>query len=169
MCHKASSTLDCTTSSKANVDQLLHAFSISGTNAISPFLNSALTLQNKVFIPFLVGAGCDFFLAIVFVTLFKRHQKKSAWEDKDERTWQNFKLATMVTSWLSTAFALAVAWATSQALASVTHPADIFARSGLDIAAGSAIQGLQWTIAALAFIFFCGLHIILHPSAGDGK
>ncbi|KAF2490945.1 hypothetical protein BU16DRAFT_139258 [Lophium mytilinum] len=170
MCHKSPSSLDCAPSSKANVDQLLHAFAISGTNAISPFLNSALTLQNKVFIPFLVGAGCDFFLTIVLVVLFKRHEKKSAWEDKDKRTWENLKLATMVTAWSSTAFAFAAAWATSQALASVTHTADIFAKSGgLDITAGSAIQRFQRTIAALALIFSWRMHVITHPSASDGK
>jgi hypothetical protein len=139
-------------------------FSAGDTNFVKQLIDSALTLQSKVFICLFVGAGGFFVSAIVLLVVLKRDLKrKNGGIDRKSTIMKTFMIIMLS---LSTALALASAVATTEATGALQFASTINADSSVMMDPGLPLQVLQWLAFALSVLFTIGVLATLKSQGG---
>jgi hypothetical protein len=140
------------------------AFSAGNVGLVKQVIESALTLQSKVFICLFVGAGVFFVNAVVLLVVLKRDLKSKNGGNGRRSTVTKVAMITMLS--ISIALALASAVATTEATGTLQFASTIYADSSVLVDPGLPLQVLQWLAFAFSVLFAIGVLATLKSQGG---
>ncbi|KAL1856293.1 hypothetical protein VTK73DRAFT_8405 [Phialemonium thermophilum] len=166
ICGSDNHTLHCRASVGRSVDALFPSLfpDLNGTHTgkqkaaaaqrvadVKALLQTARTLQSKVFVPLLAGAGVFFLVGLLSLPLLRRITRHP---EKAQRVGGKFRLVTQACLALSAVLAFTASLATSQAAGALQF-STLVSAPGTHIAArpGVALQVMQWLAFAFTLVF----------------
>lgn len=136
--------------------------------AATKLLGFALTIQSKITMYLLAGAGVLYFIALVLVLMLKRHFKASQ-KDKaiSEKRRRSLRRSSLLIVWMSVGFVLASALSITQTTGAMAFVTQMESTSDVKIKAGKALVVLQWLIFAVSALFAAGVSGIFRKEGGS--
>ncbi|KAI9711740.1 MAG: hypothetical protein M1820_001885 [Bogoriella megaspora] len=176
ICVKDERGSSCLASSKTTSDKLIAKFA-NGTGdgkatpkdmkTLETLIPVALTIQTKIILCLPAVSGVLFALALICVTLLKRHLKTTGNASATrQRRW--FKRAAMNTSWSSVAFSLASVVALHQTTSALAYTTNVIS-SEVHMRSGVALRVLGWLAFSFSALFAFGVSTIFKVQDGTIK
>jgi hypothetical protein len=135
----------------------LNANGMSLTNEAQSLLSISMTLQSKIYLSLLAAAGSFFLLSVLFLSGHKWSTKRSSATVSTGKSSKFYHQQMMRSVWLSVSLIVASTISITQISAALQYWNSNIPNSSITIKQGTTLQILQWTTAAMSFLFALGV------------